>query len=564
MHRVFRGVAAAACVALVNTAAVAAGVRLNPADQTKCDEAVDLIQTWPGSGDQLQRAFGILADLAERNPRSASPLAAFAELKYRLYANGQAAPAEVVQLADRAVKLDPENADAQVIYSKIMLDQRQVNAAARAAQESIRLAPDKPEAMFQMAKVAQDATRYDEAEGWYRKAIDRLAHKQRKSNVYFHLAEMLGAREPVDIPKTAAAYESAADLTDDSIPILNDAAVFLMNNTERYDRAIGFVNKARSIADYSLGRQNLGLLQYFKWGHATMHPDRYRNAKDRPWDPERITAETGVSREFAFATNPVVTGTPYATLAMLKLDMIKDIDAFPENCECPDNALIASAHGNHPDVVKMLVAKGANVNAVDRKYGSTALFYAVRYQNLEMVGHLVEHGARINLQDKHGILLVEYAVMDAKPQDARVLQLLLEKGGDADAITQKGAPLVAVTVLRGKPAALALLVSKYKADPNARLNADRGDPILALAARNTHADGNEMVRILLEAGANPWVKAQGVDVVDSLASTKEVFPITGDMPPQIRAAHEAMHRAADKTVAMLKQARLKTPKPAGF
>jgi tetratricopeptide (TPR) repeat protein len=198
-----------------------------------------------------------------------------------------------VQLADRAVKLDPENADAQVIYSKIMLDQRQVNTAARAAREAIRLAPDKPEAMFQMAKVAQDARRYDEAEDWYRKAIDRLAHKQRKSNVYFHLAEMLSAREPVDIPKTAAAYESAADLTDDSIPILNDAAVFLMNNTERYDRAIGFVNKARNVADYSLGRQNLGLLQYFKWGHATMHPEQYRNAKDKPWEPERITAETG-------------------------------------------------------------------------------------------------------------------------------------------------------------------------------------------------------------------------------------------------------------------------------
>jgi hypothetical protein len=119
-------------------------------------------------------------------------------------------------------------------------------------------------------------------------------------------------------------------------------------------------------------------------------------------------------------------------------------------------------------------------------------------------------------------------------------------------------------MLSGFFGALALLLAKYKADPDARLSADRGDPILALAALNTHADGNEMVRILLEAGANPWVKAQGVDVVGSLASSREVFPITGDMPPQIRAAHEAMLRASDKTVAMLKQARLKTPKPAGF
>lgn len=565
MRPALRNVAAAACAAFVHVAASAAGVELSPADRPKYEEATNLIQTWTGSGDQLQRAFAILAGIAERNPRSASPLAALAELKYRLYTSNQGLAGEVVQLADRAVKLDPENADAQVIYSKIMLDQRQVNAAVQAAQQAIRLAPNKPEAMFQMASVARHAKRYDEAETWYRKAIDRHTHKQRRSNIYYHLADMLSKLEPVDVAKTAAAYESAADLAEGSFQIPNDAAVFLMNNTEHYDRAIELTMKALSAADYSIGRQNLGLLQYYKWGHATLHPDRYRDAKEKPWDPEKITAVTGITKEDAFAVNPLVSGTPYATLAMLKLGMIKDVDAFPRDCECrQDNALIASAHSNNLDMVKLLAAKGANVNVADPRYGNTALFYAVRFQNLEMVRFLVDHGSRINLQDKRGNLLVEYAIADAKPHDARVLQLLLEKGGDAEAVNAKGSPLAAIAVMQGKPAALALLLSKYKADPNTRLGGDRGDPLLALAALNTHADGNEMVKMLLDAGANPWVKARGVDVMQSLARSKEYYPISGDMPPKIRAAHEAMLRASDATVAMLKQARLKTAKPAGF
>src|SRR5205085_1250730 len=143
-----------------------------------------------------------------------------------------------------------------------------------------------------------------------------------------------------------------------------------------------------------------------KWGHAAFHPEKYRDANEKPWEPERITAATGVTKEFAFAMNPSVDGTPYATLTMLKLGMVKDVDVFPEDCECPGNALINSANSNHVELVKMLVGRGANVNAVDVKYGSTALLYAVRNQNLDLVRYFLSHGARVNLKDKHGRLLV--------------------------------------------------------------------------------------------------------------------------------------------------------------
>lgn len=571
MRPMFPGAAALALACILSSTAIAAeppaAANLSASDQRKYQEAADLIQTWTGSGDHLHRAFAILVDLAQRNPRSAYPLAGLSEIKYRLYQNDQGAPGEVVELADRAVRLDPRNADAQVIYAKIMLDQGQVDAAARAAEQAIRLAPDKPEAMFTKASLARHAHRFDEAEGWYRKTIEHLSHKQRKSNVYFHMGTMFDKKErktPADIEKAADAFVNAAELADGSIPVLHATANFLTRNTERYDEAIGYLNRALKIGNYESGRVVLGLAQFYKWGHATLQPEKYRDAKDKPWDPDKITSLTGVKKEFAFAMNPVVEGTPYATIAMLKLDMIKDVDVFPEDCECPENALIASAHSNHLEVVKMLVAKGANVNVVDLKYGAAPLLYAVRFQNLDMVRHLLDHGARVNVEDKRGKLLVEYAIMDAKPDDARVLKLLLEKGGDAEAITRTGSPLVAVAVVQGKPAALELLLRQYKADPNARTAGERGDPILALAAANTHVDGTRMVETLLEAGANPWVKYRGSDVINSLNGSKEAYARAQEVPPHVKAAHVRILHATEANIALLQAARRKVPKPAGY
>jgi ankyrin repeat protein len=226
--------------------------------------------------------------------------------------------------------------------------------------------------------------------------------------------------------------------------------------------------------------------------------------------------------------------------------------------------LIAAAHGNHLDVVKLLVSKGANVNMADHKYGATALRYAVRFQNLEMARYLLEQGARINVQDKHGNLLVEYAIMDAPPEDARVLALLLEKGGDAAAVSRTGSPLVAVTVQQGKPAALALLLTGYKADPNSRLAGERGGAILALAAANSHADGTRMVKLLLEAGANPWVKYGPADVINTLRASKEAYGQSSGLPPHIKAAQDRMLRVIDENIALLQDARHRVPKPAGF
>jgi len=544
-------------------ASAPASSALNAADQKKYDEAINLINSFSGTGDQLQRAFAILVEIAQMNPQSASPLAVLADLKYRLSTMNQGSPAEALQLADRALKLDPNNADAHIVVTKVMLERNDWEAASQAANNAIRIAPEKPEAMFAKARVADAARQYDEAEQWYRKSIDRLSANQRKANVYYYLGKMFKEKTPSDIPRATEAYIKMGDLAENAPFMLNSVGSHLIMNTDRYDQAIGYLNKALKIMDYDWARLNLGLAHYYKWGDAHMNPEKYRNAKPKPLDPKAITAATGVTPEVAFVLNPLVLGTPSATIAMLKLNMIKDVNVHPEVAE--DNALIASAHGKHLDVLKMLVAKGANVNATDRRYKTTAIFYAVRYQDLEMVRFLVENGARINIEDGHRNLLVEYAIMDAKPGDVSILRYLLGRGIDPMATTRTGSPLIAVAILNGNYAALELILKQYKADPNTKTGGELGGaPILALAVMQGHASGGAMVKMLLDAGANPWVKYGGSDVLYSLNGAKEAFAGVSGVPASVREANARIVRAADEAMAMILTARQSVPKPADF
>jgi ankyrin repeat protein len=53
------------------------------------------------------------------------------------------------------------------------------------------------------------------------------------------------------------------------------------------------------------------------------------------------------------------------------------------------------------DTVKMLLAKGADVNAKD-DYGYTALIWAAYLDYSDIVQILLEHGAKVNIKNNHG------------------------------------------------------------------------------------------------------------------------------------------------------------------
>ncbi len=89
-------------------------------------------------------------------------------------------------------------------------------------------------------------------------------------------------------------------------------------------------------------------------------------------------------------------------------------------------ALLIAAGRGHTDAVKLLLDKGADVNAGDQ-WGQTALMIAAGTGRLEMVRLLLATGAEVNTQSKKGNTALMYAAGDGHSQ---VVQLLLENGAN--------------------------------------------------------------------------------------------------------------------------------------
>lgn len=86
------------------------------------------------------------------------------------------------------------------------------------------------------------------------------------------------------------------------------------------------------------------------------------------------------------------------------------------------------------DMVKLLVARGAQVNVNDRD-GITPLMRAIVLRDLRMVKLLLDAGARINTTDHRGHTALTHAILRS---DADILKLLIARGAETDVVTAMG------------------------------------------------------------------------------------------------------------------------------
>ena len=168
-----------------------------------------------------------------------------------------------------------------------------------------------------------------------------------------------------------------------------------------------------------------------------------------------------------------------------------------------DTPLIAAIKNQDRQAARALLKQKALVTQAEPD-GTTALHYAVRADDLDLVQALLRAGAT-NVANRYGTTPLELASVNGNP---RVIEVLLRAGADAKAATAEGETMLMTASRTGNVEAMRVLLT-HGADPNA---AEKwyGETALIWAAAENHAPA---VRLLVEGGAK----------VD-LASKKMVFP----------------------------------------
>jgi len=115
------------------------------------------------------------------------------------------------------------------------------------------------------------------------------------------------------------------------------------------------------------------------------------------------------------------------------LDEGADVNALTNvRYQVGNTALILASRYPYPEMVEMLLAAGADVNAKDN-HGFTAL---MRSNESEIVEMLLAAGADVNAKNNHGeTALIMASSYDAKPE---VVRILLENGADVNAKSNDG------------------------------------------------------------------------------------------------------------------------------
>ncbi len=144
--------------------------------------------------------------------------------------------------------------------------------------------------------------------------------------------------------------------------------------------------------------------------------------------------------------------------------------------------------------VRSLLQKKADVNApqVD---GSTALHWAVRYDDIDTADLLIRAGARVSAANREGVTPLQLAAMNGS---APMIDKLLKAGANPNAaLTPSGDTALMMAARTGKPEAITVLLESG-ADANAKETWGGTTPLM-WAVSETHGAA---VKVLLEHGAD--------------------------------------------------------------
>ena len=169
-------------------------------------------------------------------------------------------------------------------------------------------------------------------------------------------------------------------------------------------------------------------------------------------------------------------------------------------------ALMHAAAGGHPEMVKVLLDRGADTEARGNYYkGETALMMAARRGHTEVVDLLIDNGAKVDTASKHsGSTPLMLAAYDGHLD---TVKKLLDEDATVDARDKAGGTALMSAVSRGHWAVAKALL-EGGADVNAEAN--EGTPLVFAGGGGRYDGGQlEVVELLLKNDAN--VNGSGKD-----------------------------------------------------
>lgn len=170
----------------------------------------------------------------------------------------------------------------------------------------------------------------------------------------------------------------------------------------------------------------------------------------------------------------------------------------------------AAMTGSTP-AAKLLLARGADLNPW-RADGIAVLMMASRAGNTEIVGELLRRKAAVNAKDNDGATALTHA---AREGHKAVGRLLLDGGAAVDAAdSRRWTPLMYAAV-NGHAGFVKLLLEK-----GAKVNAREVKGRTPLLLTVTYGDHPEVVRVLLNGGADPRALGAGKSTPEALATAR--------------------------------------------
>jgi len=179
----------------------------------------------------------------------------------------------------------------------------------------------------------------------------------------------------------------------------------------------------------------------------------------------------------------------------------------------------AAAANNNLAIVGSLLSRVKNINQVNKK-GTSALAMAVRNNTPEIVKILIEKGANVNVADAAGDNLSVYLLQSYNPQKSEAfdakLKLLQEKGFNISTPQKNGNTLYHLAVAKND-LSLVKKIQSFKADINAKNN----EGFTALHKAAMTAQDDTILKYLLASGADKQALTDFKESAFALAAENE-------------------------------------------